>query len=294
MKINKILACLLASVMFAACSDDDTSWNSGSATVSMEQEEIAVKENKGIFNVPVVVEGTQNGPIQVTVEVAETGTNAAKEDVNYIVTSKTILIPEDATSGNIEICTVDDNDINDSRTFTVSIVSANGAQIGSTKTTAVELRDNDAAFYEKLQGTWTMTTAEGDSWKVSIVGYDEGESGYDKVLYITGAMGYSWTAIPVIYNFDMATQQGSLTIPFGELFAEGVEFTGIGSCDVYTAGGQNGQNVTFNGSIAGSWNNDFNEITFDESKQLHLAVCSPGGGEFYGYWDYFSAIKLTR
>lgn len=294
MKINKIFACLLASVMFAACSDDDTSWNSGSATVSMGQEEVTLKENKGIFNVPVVVEGTQNGPIQVTVEVAETGTNAAKEDVNYIVTSKTIVIPEDATSGNIEISAVDDGDINETRTFTVSIVSANGAQVGTAKTTTVALRDNDAAFYEKLQGAWTMTTTEGYSWKVNIVGYDEGEAGYDEVLFITGAMGYPWTQIPVIYNFDMATQQGSLAIPFGQLFAEGVEFTGIGACDVYTAGGQNGQNVTFNGSIEGSWNSDFNEIIFDESKQLHLAVCSPGGGEYYGYWNYFSAIKLSR
>lgn len=294
MKINKIFACLLVSAMFAACSDDDTSWNSGSATVSMEQEEMTVKENKGIFNVPVVVEGTQNGPIQVTVEVAETGTNAAKEDINYIVTSKTILIPEDATSGNIEISTVDDGDINDSRTFTVSIVSANGAQIGSNKTTAVELKDNDAAFYEKLQGAWTMTTAEGDNWKVNIVGYDEGESGYDEVLYITGAMGYSWTTIPVIYNFDMSTQQGSLSIPFGELFAENVGFSGLGNCDVYT-GGVNGNQMVFSGSISGSWSEDFKEITFEENKPLYLFLAPTGTTEFNGYaWSNFSNIKLSR
>ena len=55
MKINKIFALLLAATLFAACSDDDNDWNNGNATVSMGQTEISVKENKGIFNVPIEV-----------------------------------------------------------------------------------------------------------------------------------------------------------------------------------------------------------------------------------------------
>ena len=176
MKINKIFALLLAATLFAACSDDDNDWNNGNATVSMGQTEISVKENKGIFNVPIEVEGTQNGPIRITVEVAETGENPAMDNIHYYVTSKTILIPADATSGNIEIATVDDDDINETRTFTVTITKVEGGSIGTNAVTTVSLRDNDSAFYEKLQGKWKMEGASpytgNFSWDVNVIGYD--------------------------------------------------------------------------------------------------------------------------
>ena len=110
MKFRKIYALLLTSFLFVACSEEE-SWNSSDVTVNMAQEEVLVKESAGIFNVPVTVSGELNGPIKVTVEVTEAGENPAMEDVHYIVTSKSIVIPADATGGNIEICAVDDNDI---------------------------------------------------------------------------------------------------------------------------------------------------------------------------------------
>lgn len=294
MKINKIFACLLASAMLVACSDDDDSWNSGSATVSMGQEEITLKENAGLFNVPVQVEGTQDGPIQVIVEVAETGANPAKEDVNYLVTSKTIIIPADAQSGNIEIKTVDDKEINDTRTFTVSIVNVQGAQPGAVTTTTVGLIDNDAVLYEKLQGDWTMSNSNGDNWHVQILGFNEGEAGYEQVLYLVGIEGDERASLPLLYDYNEATQQGSLTIPFGELVAEGVNFGApVGVCDVYT-GTLVGNNIVLEGSITGGWNDTFDEITF-EDKELDLWLAPTGTTSLNGYrWDAFSSIKLTR
>lgn len=57
MKLSKILAIGLAVLTMTACSDDDEfNFNSdGNVTVDMAQPSITLKENKGYFNVPVVV-----------------------------------------------------------------------------------------------------------------------------------------------------------------------------------------------------------------------------------------------
>lgn len=296
MKIKRIFAFLLASALFTACSDDSESWNSGSATVSMGQQEILVKENRGIFNVPVVIDGEQSGPIRVTVEVAETGTNPAKEDVNYIVTSKSIVIPADQSTGNIEIGTVDDDVINETRTFTVTITKADGAQIGTGNSTQVGLRDNDSEFYEKLQGKWIMKTDQGDSWNVNIVGHEEDQAGYNETLYLTGMMGQSWTTLTIGYHYDTTTQEGGVEILLGKLFAEGVSFADpVGVCDVYT-GTTSGNSIVLEGTIPGTWNEDFTEVTFSSETLLWGFLAPTGTTDFNGYswFSRKSGITLKR
>lgn len=294
MKYIKLLTIALATTSMVACSDDDANWNSASdVTVSMAQTEISVKENKGIFNVPVSVEGEANGPIQVTVEVAEVGENPAMDDVHYLVTSKTIVIPADATTGNIEISTVDNGEINEARQFDITIVSVEGAQVGANITTTVNLKDNDAAFYEKLQGAWKMNfTSRYDgeaSWSVNVVGYDEGEEGYDKTLFINGVLGYSFCALEMSYFFDTASKSGYVEIPLGTYVADYDDANGIYACTVTDDG-----YIALEGSIKGQWNEDFTEITFEEDKQLILYVINNTTGAGLGVMDWIWAIKMNK
>lgn len=294
MKYIKLLTIALATTSMVACSDDDANWNSASdVTVSMAQTEISVKENKGIFNVPVSVEGEANGPIQVTVEVAEVGENPAMDDVHYLVTSKTIVIPADATTGNIEISTVDNGEINEARQFDITIVSVEGAQVGANITTTVNLKDNDAAFYEKLQGAWKMNfTSRYDgeaSWSVNVVGYDEGEEGYDKTLFINGVLGYSFCALEMSYFFDTASKSGYVEIPLGTYVADYDDANGIYACTVTDDG-----YIALEGSIKGQWNEDFTEITFEEDKQLILYVINNTTGAGFGVMDWIWAIKMNK
>lgn len=294
MKYIKLLAIALATTSMVACSDDDANWNSASdVTVSMAQTEISVKENKGIFNVPVSVEGEANGPIQVTVEVAEVGENPAMDDVHYLVTSKTIVIPADATTGNIEISTVDNGEINEARQFDITIVSVEGAQVGANITTTVNLKDNDAAFYEKLQGAWKMNfTSRYDgeaSWSVNVVGYDEGEEGYDKTLFINGVLGYSFCALEMSYFFDTASKSGYVEIPLGTYVADYDDANGIYACTITDDG-----YLALEGSIKGQWNEDFTEITFEEDKQLILYVINNTTGSGLGVMDWIWAIKMNK
>lgn len=298
MKLNKIFALMLAATMATACSDDDNNWNSSDVTVNMLQEVVSVKENKGIFNVPVVVEGEMNGAVEVTVEVAESGSNPAMDDVHYYVTSKTIVVSAESGQANIEISTVDNDEINEPREFTITIVKAKGATIGDPATTTVVVKDNDAAFYEKLMGKWTLTTADGSSWPVEIVGYEEGEEGYDQVLYVVGMLGYNWTTLELAYHYDITAQKGYLEIPYGTLFAEGVNFSGLGVMNVYACGAEispegNILEYLFDGSILGEWDADFKNITFEQD-YIFAVVVDPASNAAMGYWNFFYGISLSR
>ena len=297
MKFKKIYALLLTSFLFVACSEEE-SWNSSDVTVNMAQEEVLVKESAGIFNVPVTVSGELNGPIKVTVEVTEAGENPAMEDVHYIVTSKSIVIPADATGGNIEICAVDDNDINETRTFTVKIVNVEGASVGNQTVTTVGLRDNDSAFYEKLQGKWKMSVNSpytgAQTWDVTVIGYDETEDGYNEILYVTGMMGQDWTQATLLYNFDMNTQKVTLSFALGTMFAEGVNFGPDGFNDVYL-GTAEGNQMVIEGTIDGKCNDDFTTITFDNSKLLYFFLAPSGTGQLSGsLWDAAGEIVMKK
>lgn len=290
MKLYKLSAFVLATAIFASCSEEELSWNSSAATVSMEQAELVYKENKGMVNVPIVVDGELNGPVEVTVEVAEVGENPAMEDVHYIVTSKTVLIPADATSGKIEFKTVDDADINEARTFVINIKSVNGATVGEAASTTVTLKDNDSQFYEKLQGRWKMTSSAG-TWNINIIGAEEGEEGYNEVFQVTGIMGYDWTSMTMFYSYDVATKTGSVYIPFGYIFAQGVNFGLGGTQDVATGTVVDGY-INFDGGILGTWNEDFTEITF-EDKLLYGFLLDNGAPNGYT-WFNCSGIKMVK
>lgn len=292
MKLNKIFALMLAATMFTACSDDDKSWNSNDVTVNMLESEVSVKENNGIFNVPVSVDGEMNGPVEVTVEVAEVGENPAMDDVHYIVTEKTIVIVAEEGVGNIEIRAVDDDEINEARTFTVTIVDVKGGVVGQNATATIYLKDNDSVFYEKLQARWKMNvTSKYDgaiAWNTNIVGYQEGEDGYNKTLYVTGVLGYDFCQLELNYYFDMDTKTGYVEIPLGQVVAAYDDSHDIFACGVTEDG-----YLSLSGSIKGTWNEDMTEITF-EDKDIVFYVMNGSTGAALGTFDWVWGITMTR
>ena len=107
----KLFSLLAAVIFLGSCKDDDENWNSTSdVTVSMGMTECSPKEGAGIVYLPINVEGNTNGLVSVTVETKEVGSNPAKENTNYYVTTKTLKISD--AQGNIEIERVDDEEIN--------------------------------------------------------------------------------------------------------------------------------------------------------------------------------------
>ena len=300
MKLNKIYAFVLAAIVFAGCSDEDEiSWNTQEATVSMGEVEYVCKENKGIVSVPIIVEGNRNGAIEVTVDVAESGDNPAMANVHYFLTSDRIIIPADATEGKVEFRLVDDNEINESRTFTVTLKSVKGrATIAAANGTKVTLKDNDSQVYERLQGRWKMTSDSeylgALSWKVNIIGVEEGAEGYNEVLQVTGLAEYEGTSMTLQFNYDNATKKGCVYIPFGVLLAKGADLGFEEAYDVKTATFDSKNNFITTGGIYGYWNEDYTEITFDNDQALYAWVYYNGSPTADSFLFDCSNIKLKK
>ena len=257
---------------------------------------MTVSEGKGIFNVPVVVNGETNGNVFVTVEVEEVGTNPAKEDVNYYVTDKTINITDG--TGNVEIETVDNDDINDPRTFKVTIVDAKGAEIAeNAASTTITLKDNDAEFYSKLQGKWKMTGVDRDgeavSWDVTIKGAaDETEADFNKVLYITGINGEPTCEAPLTYSYDKTTKTGSVAFRMGEDVMAAFNFSGIGPHYIVPFNKKDG--AWSIDPITGTWSDDMKTMTFGEGMLVGRLFTYPDLQPTNYIFFTIQNIKLTR
>lgn len=286
---------MAAVTFFAACSSDDDSWNSASdVTVGMAQTEMTVNEGKGLFNVPIEVKGETNGNVFVTVELKEVGANPAKEDVNYYVTDKTINISDGVD--NVEIETVDDDDINDPRTFQVTIVDAKGAKISENASTTITLKDNDAEFYSKLQGKWKMTGVDRDgeavSWDVTIKGAaDETEADFNKVLYITGINGEPTCEAPLTFSYDKTTRTGSVAFRMGEDVMGAYNFS-IGPHLVVPFNKKDGAWST--DPITGTWSDDMKTLTFGEGMLVGRLFTYPDQQPTNYIFFSIQNIKLTR
>ena len=172
--------------------------------------------------------------------------------------------------------------------------------LGTNASCVVTLKDNDSAFYEKLQGKWKMTVYDyfdevDVEWDVNIVGYDEGEEGYNKVLYIIGINGVNYAEAQLNYYYDLTTKTGYVEIPFGSFCAENLNFGGAyGVCSIYIYG-VNGNQIVQSGGLKGNWNSEFNKITFpDTTTRLHGLLRKADGTQTGASWFGFSDVRLER
>ena len=301
MKYLKLFMLFAVAAVFTACSDnDDENWNSNSATVTMAQGAMTVSEAKGLFNVPVAVSGERNANVQVTVAVAAADVNPATEDVDYLITTKTINISPDQTVGNIQIKSVDNEDINENRKFTLTIVDVKGATLGDVKSTEVTLKDNDALFYEKFAGQWKMNTVNNNgaaqNWDVTVYTAEEGDPDYENFIYVSGMMGYDWTLATLKYNYDKATNKVTLTVVTGFSdvipFAEDVNFGLGGLNDVYLVSVIGGKLTT--APITAEVSADFKTVTFNPEEGLVGAITDKSANYLNYVWFRAFNIEMVK
>lgn len=319
MKYIKFFALAAGIMGLVACSDDKKDYNTSSEVmVEMASAELTVKENMGIFNVPVELTGNPNGIVTVTVKVEESGVSSAKEATmvdgkrvgNYIVTSKTINIPAEDKRANIQINAIDDDDENDDRTFTITIVKAEGAKIDESRnTTVVTLKDNDKVPYEKLQGAWSLSWNDLDtggkvSYDVTITGYNEGTPNYGKVLLINGLFTTpdalikpGGSQLELRYFYNEATDECYVELEYDQMFGEmnsdalGDDFVGG---KFYFDGliVENEQlGLVEDGYIEGSVSADRKAITFTPGDMIGFFYDIRSGFYIYGGGDHLTLTK---
>lgn len=281
MKYIKLFAVALGLAVMTSCSDDKSYNTAQDVTVEMGKAEVSVKEHSGRFYLPINVTGEANGDIKVTVKVEGVGSNPAQpfEDHNgawsgnYIVTSETINIPKGETSVDVEISAVDDKEINDDRTFTVTLEKAEGAKIGNPASTVVTLQDNDKVPYERIQGEWTLNYRDWNniqsSLNFTLSGYAEGSIGYGHSLKMEGmwteyAEGGATTGSLYFFD-DEASDTRYVEIVFPQTIGKYVSDPSMSMWLLYAADSKNGIQLYIDEHyIVGQVSADYQTITFDE------------------------------
>lgn len=299
---------LVAATVLAACSDDGDNYNSNSVTVGFAGEAYSVRENARFLDIPIAIEGRRNGKVSITVSAEEIGTSPAREygsaqgvTGNYVITDKTLNVNADdkvSRTVNVQIAPIDDDEMNEDRTFKLTIVSAVGAQITASSVT-VTITDNESVLYERFAGTWILSGICGNgetesvfNRKVVIAGTsDETRPEYGSILTASGSgminvgvdLDVSWH---FRFSFDKDTKTGTLGFICGEQVASySSSYQWIWMTD-------DGYGYT-DADVTASWSlcdDDSlpSEIVFPESSVLYLY--QPGAG----WWVYLVGLKLTR
>lgn len=298
MKYIKLLSLLVAVLFLGACSDDDVKKNSAAdVTVSMGTATISPRESAGIVTLPIKVEGPTNGMVSLTVETREVGSNPAVDGTNYYVTTKKINIT--GSEGYVELEMVDDDEINDPRTFEVTIVKVEHAKLNeAAKTTTVEIRDNDHEPYDRLQGTWTMTYKNYDGavqrQKVTITGADDpSQYIYNKLLYLEGML-LEKSKAQLSFNFDSAnnTCYVSFTNFMKYNWITGLELQGISQPVDIKLGRLEGNSIS-ESPVEGVVQEDFKTIKFEEGATIACLFTDPASGQLR-LIEAISDIVLTK
>lgn len=295
--IKSLLLLAVALPFFASCSDDDNNANTAECTVGFESTTISIDETSGLVQVPITVSGRRNGPIHLTIETAPTGTNGAEEGTNYIITDKTLTLNADTLSTGtiyVEVKPVDDLGVNPDRSFTMTIASADGAEISTAQTT-VTIADNDGDFYSAFAGSWTMTATSNSGSTVSIpltlTTSPEGTPNYGSIINCTASnvMGdgetYSWQ---FVYAFDAASQQGAIAFNCDGSTYIG-QYYGYNLLWLFTFEGDG----LYSGSVPFYWNlteegSIPTTLTVDPSYVLYLYA------DGAGWLETYSNITITR
>lgn len=298
MKYIKLLSLLVAVLFLGACSDDDVKKNSAAdVTVSMGTATISPRESAGIVTLPIKVEGPTNGMVSLTVETREVGSNPAVDGTNYYVTTKKINIT--GSEGYVELEMVDDDEINDPRSFEVTIVKVEHAKLNeAAKTTSVVIRDNDHEPYDRLQGTWTLTYKNYDGavqrQKVTITGADDpSEYIYNKLLYVEGML-LDKSKAHLSFNFDTAnnTCYVSFTNFMKYNWVTGFKHPSFTDPIDIKLGRLEGNSIS-QSPVEGVVQADFKTIKFEEGATIAAIFTNPKDGRL-NLIETMSDIVLTK
>lgn len=303
MKYIKTFMLLAVAAVFTACSDDEAVYNSNEVTVGFASDTYSIREDASYVDIPVTVSGVRNGRVSLTIVAEEVGGNPAKEwnasekTGNFVITDKTLDVEADGQETrtvNVEVAPIDDDEMNEDRTFRLTIVAAEGATV-TTASTTVTIVDNEGILYERLAGTWWLSgvLSDGTSFtkKVVISGTsDETKPEYDNIFNASSSGMLSLGGVDLDcswhfrFSFDETSKTGTLGFICGEQVASYMSYTWVWMTD-------NGEDYT-DDDVTAEWRLGEGdalptEIVFPEESTLYLYSGT-------GWYEYIYGLKLTR
>lgn len=192
--IKVIFLSILGAAVLSSCEKKPTDFGPGTGEVNFGETSITVKENSGLFTLPIDLTGTPGG-YPVTVNIAASGVDNI-DDV-LLITSTTIKITEKNNSF-VQMVPVWRPESNDDYTVTLTIESVNGANIGTKNTCNVTIENVLAVQY----GMYTFKTPNGDPSEWTLI-LREGANG----TYIMENMFDAGDSPKLVGAFDPETMQ---------------------------------------------------------------------------------------
>ena len=264
MKSTKILLAAFAS-LFLVASCEKTNGPTGTAAVGFKSAESDTGLGAEYIYIPLSVAGDATAyPCTVNIEVKEySGSFAAKEDVDYIITSKDIVVASAESKPSIEIRILNPEDADELR-FALDI---KGASVSSEMVASTLIRCAKSEL-DRVCGTYSVVgTSDGaaysEKWKIS---NDNG------AILISGIYGEKDGLVGTYKDGVVSFELG------GENPIGAYNFTGIGEAYVAPAFGYvaDGKFKVASGTLVGKVSEDFKSIVWQikEPYGLILAVYS--------------------
>ena len=248
MKSTKILLAAFASLLLVA-SCEKTNGPTGTAAVGFKSAEIETGLGAEYIYIPLSVAGDATAyPCTVNIEVKEySGSFAAKEDVDYIITSKDIVVASAESKPSIEIRILNPEDADELR-FALDI---KGASVSSEMVASTLIRCAKSEL-DRVCGTYSVVgTSDGaaysEKWKIS---NDNG------AILISGIYGEKDGLVGTYKDGVVSFELG------GENPIGAYNFTGIGEAYVAPAFGYvaDGKFRVASGTLVGKVSEDFKSI----------------------------------
>lgn len=180
--------------MLFSCEKKEGPIDPGTAVVNFGETSVTVSENSGLFYVPLELTGEPGG-YPVTVNITTSGVDDI--DKVLLLTSTTIKITS-ANDSSVQMIPVWQPESNDSYTVTLTIESANGANIGTNNTCTINIENVMAVQY----GQYNFKTSNGDPSEWTLI-LREGANG----TYIMENMFDASDSPKLVGEFDAEKMQ---------------------------------------------------------------------------------------
>ena len=261
MKSTKILLAAFASLLLVA-SCEKTNGPTGTAAVGFKSAEIETGLGAEYIYIPLSVAGDATAyPCTVNIEVKEySGSFAAKEDVDYIITSKDIVVASAESKPSIEIRILNPEDADELR-FALDI---KGASVSSEMVASTLIRCAKSEL-DRVCGTYSVVgTSDGaaysEKWKIS---NDNG------AILISGIYGEKDGLVGTYKDGVVSFELG------GENPIVAYNFDGIGEAYVAPAFGYvaDGKFRVASGTLVGKVSEDFKSIVWQIILTMTQELC---------------------
>lgn len=328
--LYRLLILALAAGSFAACSDEGK--GAGDAVIGFEEAEYYLSESQTSYvRIPVKVTGEpKKYPIvfNVTATPLE-GMDNLSDHVKITQTDGLKYKGNPDVPACIELEIIDDNEINATRSFSLNIVSASGAQLGNSATT-IYIEDDDDAAYKKLVGDWTFTAtglSSGETVKFDVTltqGFtadevDDNAANDRLICWGFGDEHKEYSGVTpshqAIWYLTFDKSSNDVSIMLGTLMTTKLTFEMPDGSATYSAyrsisasfipadleSGELNYGDDEGATVTGSWDSDYNTISFTPTSGFGALILGGNSedatdwnitGAFFG--DIYYNIVLTR